>query len=231
MNGRWPLMLPEHRADRPEWPWWEATRLAAMRHHISAGDIVYDIGAEEGDFPALWSMWGAEVVLFEPNPRVWPNIRAIWQANGLDLPAAWYVGFASDTTAEEPEACDVNAEEHDGWPACAYGPLIGDHGFRHLAEETDTTPQVRLDDFVKRAGIYPTVLTLDIEGGELAALRGAERVLRDLRPVVFASLHPDALADFYGATTEDVRSFVRHCGYDETFLTTDHEEHWMFTPC
>jgi hypothetical protein len=59
INGRWPLLLPDHRAARPSWGWWEATRLAAMHHFIQPGDVVYDVGAEEGDFPCLFSTWGA----------------------------------------------------------------------------------------------------------------------------------------------------------------------------
>ena len=101
INDRWVLILPEHRHDRPEWPWWEATRLAAMYHFIGEGDVVYDIGAEEGDFPALFAKWGAQVVLVEPNPLVWPNIKAIFDANELShMVIGSFVGFASDTNAE-----------------------------------------------------------------------------------------------------------------------------------
>ena len=49
VNGRWPLWLPEHRAARPEWPWWEAARLSAMHHVLGqGGHTVWDVGAEIG---------------------------------------------------------------------------------------------------------------------------------------------------------------------------------------
>jgi hypothetical protein len=94
INGRWQLMLPEHRAARPEWPVWEKERLAAMHDTIKPGDLVFDCGAEEGDFPALWASWGADVVMIEPNPRVWPNIRAIFHENELEHRVRdWFVGL------------------------------------------------------------------------------------------------------------------------------------------
>src|SRR5882724_6033705 len=87
INGKWQLLLPKHRADRPEWKTgWEVERLDALRASIEPGKLVFDVGAEEGDMSALYALWGAQVVLFEPNERVWPNIRAIWEANRLELP-------------------------------------------------------------------------------------------------------------------------------------------------
>jgi hypothetical protein len=129
INGRddWTLLLPEHRHFRREWPWFEAGRLHAMRHFIGDGDVVFDIGAEEGDFPALWATWGAEVVLVEPNDRVWPNIRAIFEANDLGHRVlATFSGFAGPEPRDLPEQSWLHV---DGWPNSAYGAVIGDHGF------------------------------------------------------------------------------------------------------
>jgi uncharacterized membrane protein YkgB len=64
------LILPEHRAARPEWRserGWEKARHQSMKQHIGATDVVYYIGAELGEFPALCAKWGAALVLIEPN--------------------------------------------------------------------------------------------------------------------------------------------------------------------
>lgn len=232
VNGRWKLMLPDHRAHRPEWPWWEATRLAAMSHFIGEGDLVMDIGAEEGDFPALFAQWGAQVLLVEPNPLVWPNIKVIFEANDLaHMVQGSFVGFASDTTLDATKDGFTVAEAYAfDWPACADGEVIGNHGFRHLAQEIDTTPQETIDNMVKNFGRAPTHITMDIEGSELVALRGAVETMRTHRPYVWVSVHKNSMLDFYCQEPDEVYALMASLDYDRVFLTYDHESHELFVP-
>lgn len=227
INGRWPLLLPEHRAMRPEWPWWEATRLAAMRTVIGEGQVVYDVGAEEGDLPALWVTWGAEVVLAEPNPRVWPNIRAIFEANHLPAPLACWPGFLG-----EERSSTMRYRGLSGWPECSMGPVIGDHGFCQLGQRPDL-PVATLDEMVDYGARPPTVITMDVEGSELAVLKGSEITLGAHRPEVFVSVHPEFMAHHYGIADgrQAVRDFmVERLGYREVFLCIDHEHHLWYRP-
>lgn len=230
INGRWALELPEHRHLRPEWPWWEAHRLAALNYvistHPAAAPCVWDIGAEEGDFPALYSSWGADVVLFEPNARVWPNIRAIWEINDLRPPLGSFVGFATD------RADNGNDGAHSGgWPSCAYGEVIGDHGFCNVWERPDI-PKTTIDQKVADGWRPPVVITMDVEGAEHLVLAGATNTLRNHRPEVFVSIHPEFARDMYGIPNqaEAIGAFMTAEGYIPRFLCTDHEEHWWFSP-
>lgn len=229
INGRWPLYLAPHRAARPEWPHWEAARLDSMYEHIAPGDVVYDIGAEEGDLSALYAKWIGEdgqIVLFEPNPRVWSNIKYHFEANSLPTPQSYFVGFASDST----DSTIGPLAGLPDWPADADLPLISDHGFRHLAEETDITPQVRLDDFATESQIYPDVVTIDVEGAELHVLLGMVWLLHNVHPVVFLSIHPDFMLEMYNHLPSDIFEFLDTCRYTYTHLSTDHEQHWLLTP-
>jgi FkbM family methyltransferase len=236
INDRWDLWVPTHRANRPEWPWWEATRLAAMSHFIEPLDVVYDIGAEEGDFPALFATWGAKVMLVEPNPKVWPNIKAIFEANDLqEMILGSFVGFASDVTAD---ATVVDGPMHQeaiirgsAWPECADGAVIGDHGFRHLAEETDTTPQMTIDRMVSLWNFEPpNHITMDVEGSEMRVLKGAEATIQAFRPYVWISIHADAMRTMYGNDPQEISAFFRLLNYEEIFLSYDHESHYLFIP-
>jgi FkbM family methyltransferase len=224
LNGRWCLKLPEHRAARPVWPWWEATRLACMHHYLGqGGHVVWDVGAEEGDFPALWSSWGNDVVLWEANPAVWPNIVAIWEANDLTQPLATFPGFAAEQDGEGH--CGFLST---GWPRSADGPVIPDHGFCNLSERPDI-PRLRIDTAATKVA-PPTGLTIDTEGSELRVLQGAEDVLRIHRPLVWVSVHRDFMRDMYNDTPEDLDNFMADLSYERTPLCTDHEQHVFFWP-
>lgn len=238
ISERWSLYLPDHRANRftddgtPLWPTWEKERIAAMHDAIRSGDVVFDIGTEEGDISALLATWvgeEGEICLFEPNPKVWPNIKAIWESNGLKTPRSFWVGFASDVDEFYPRNLNIDMTVVDGWPQCAYGPLIGDHGFRHLAQEADATPQIKIDSFCSRNQVEPDLITMDIEGAEMNALRGASQILRDCHPLVFVSIHPEFMTELYGVGRETVLNFMSELGYEADLLAIDHEEHWAFT--
>ena len=225
INDRWCLKLPQHRADRPVWAWWEATRLACMHHYLGqGGHVVWDVGAEEGDFPALWSSWGNDVVLFEPNERVWPNIKAIWDANDLKPPLTCFVGFAGTLG-------DESAEFWSGrFPPCADGSVIGDHGFLNLCERPDvqrTTIDRLAGDPLEQP---PTAISIDVEGAELEVLLGAHETLMRHRPLVWVSVHPEFMQRMYHRTPDDLHRYMADCGYERTYLGSDHEEHHWYWP-
>lgn len=237
INGRWTILLPEHRAHRAEWvTGWERERLDSMRSVLEPGMTVVDVGAEEGDLPGLWASWGCRVALIEPQPATWPNMRAVWEANDLPDPAGMFVGFASDVTELDVKVTGYGAVGYPPpgrWPACAFGEVIGDHGWAHLAQQADSIPQTTLDDFAVHEGIEVDAITIDVEGAEYRVLRGAEGILRERRPVVWCSIHSDRawVEDLYEAADLDVIvGWMDEVGYDYTYLAEDHELHAMFTP-
>lgn len=225
INSRWSLLLPEHRAVRPEWvTGWEVERIASMHDHLgNGGHTIYDIGAEEGDLPALWASWGNDVALWEPNVRVWPNPRAIFDANGL-APLATFPGFAADHDG----AGDRQYLTAGGWPPSADGPLIGDHGFCNLCERPDI-PRLKIDTVADLIG-PPDALTIDVEGAELRVLLGARSVLAKHRPLVWVSVHPQFMDDTHGDTPEQLFTYMEGLGYIRTHLASDHEDHEFFCP-
>lgn len=229
VNGRWNVVMPSHRTIRYlEEDMWEKERLASMALHIRPDDVVLDVGAEEGDMSALFASWAYEggIMLMEPNPRVWPNIKAIWDANHLPTPIATYCGFASNVNETIPGQLPPLTVA--GWPPSVNGPVIGDHGFRQLAEETDTTPQITVDELA--AVRVPTVITMDVEGAELAVLEGASETLHVHRPKVWISVHPEFLWHHFQHTAGDIYQFMEECGYRHIHLGDDHESHDLFLP-
>lgn len=224
LNGQYEMYLPKHRADRPEWytkKGWEKKRLQSMYRHLGQNDTIFYIGSEEGEMPALCQMWGAKVVMFEPNDRVWANTKAIWDANELENPLATFSGFAANFTSEKAPLL------LGGFPPSADGAIIHDHGFKELKDPADI-PQVKIDDLVEQLGIIPTALTMDVEGSEWEVLQGAEKVLNTYKPKIWLSLHPEFLFGQYGKYSYQVRRWLMDMGYEEELLDYQHEAHFYY---
>lgn len=239
INGQWTLHLPEHRSLRPQWgEWsdgegnprfgWEKARLDSMYRNIESTDIIYDLGAEEGDMAALYQSWlGPQTTgglcLFEPNEKVWPNIKAIWRANHLIDPLETWVGFAGD----RDNILATYQEHQTPWPPCADGPVIGDHGFLNLCERPDVS-SVRLDSFALVTGYFPDIITIDVEGAEFNVLAGALEILKDKKPLVYVSIHPQFMKDMYDTDARVLHELMGQMGYRAKFLEEDHEQHFVF---
>ena len=239
VNGKYDIKMPQHRADRPEWTnekGWERERLDSMHEHIGKGDVVYYVGAELGEFPALLQKWGAEVCLFEPNHSAWPVLKGLWQANKLERPLGLFQAFASDTTELEPKNPDkdlYNGEgwklQEDNWPFSSTGEINPAHGFSELYKEADGLPQVTIDD-VAAYTKGPTVITMDVEGSEFKVLKGAENTILTYKPKIWLSLHPEFIYEQYGIYSREVRNWIIDRGYTETLLAYEHEVHLLYLP-
>lgn len=240
LNGRWDIIIPKHRADRPEWKLenggWEKLRLDSMYKHTKRGMTCLYIGSELGDMPGLLASWGAKLVLIEPNPSSWPSVKMIWEANKFKTPLN-YCGFASDVTEETPSNPDIdhNGEnwwviDERGWPKCAYDELKLAHGFSQLNEQADGAPQIRVDDLVKQHNLKVDIISCDTEGSEGCIFRGAEDTLREQKPIIYLSGHEDFMRIQYNESLDDLREWIKKLGYKETFLENHHEHHLVYEP-
>jgi FkbM family methyltransferase len=226
LNGEFEMVLPKHRADRPEWhseAGWEKLRLKSMHENIGSGDVVYYVGAEEGEFPALCQMWGAEVVLFEPNPKVWAYFPITWSANNLEIPMVCVPGFASD------KINSLARIYYNEWPPEVNNELIAAHGFKELYLEGDTYGQTTIDSCVYDHNIKPpTAISLDVEGSEWRVLGGAERTIREHKPKIWLSGHPEFMLQQWNEALHDLRQWIKGLGYTETLLDYQHEVHLFY---
>lgn len=237
LNGKYELYLPEHRANREEWhneKGWEKARLDSMHSMIGKGDVVYYVGTELAEFPALCALWGAKVVNFEPNLSAWPCIKQTFEANKVK-PLYNFMGFASDKTELEPKNPDERIkglwENKNGWPLASEGEIIEAHGFSELYQEADGLPQVKLDDMMELFSIPPpTVITFDCEGSDWQLMKGAEQILRKYKPKIWASIHPEMMFHQWGQYSRNFRDWIIDFGYDEQYLAYDHELHMYYSP-
>lgn len=229
----WTVLMPEERAGRAQWPWHEWNRFYSMYHNLRPGDVLFDIGAEQGDQSALYAKWVAGgsmprvvssspshvggIVLVEPNPQAWANIKAVWDANKLRDPIGCLTDFVGDKSTEtEPRAMS--------WPPPSQYPIS-----RHVGTASPHTDSawITIDEVCLLVTHIPDAITIDIEGGELDALRGSERTLREYRPLVWVSIHWQMLLE-RGQSRQELIDYMMVLGYEHEHLGQDHEIHALF---
>lgn len=206
---------------------WERERLGSMKDHLRPGMRLVDVGAEHGWWSAIVAQWvGPEnVVLCEPSPEMWSDIRLTWEANQFPMPSAIWPGFVGaemdgevHLTRQWPSWC-LDSDES---PVVPYR-YLHDEGHRSQGIPTITIDAIGLSRKID-------AITLDVEGAEMLVMQGAQRVLAEHRPLVWASVHPDLMERDYHVTPDDLSDLMRSCGYRQRLLAVDHEHHVMFSP-
>lgn len=176
LRGRWWLPAGGGKVWRVLGGTYEAEQTALFEARVGPGGVVLDLGAHIGYYSLLAARLAGpagRVYAFEPHPR-----------------NAWYL-----RRHMRMNRCrNVEIVECAAYDRCA--TLRFDLGSGSgTGRVSDTGPievrTVRLDDFVGAREIVPTVVKVDVEGGERPVLEGARETLRAARPVLFLSTHGD----------------------------------------
>jgi FkbM family methyltransferase len=184
---------------------------------LIAGAAV-DVGANVGNHALYFADHFQQVIALEPNPRVFqllafnaqgrPNVRAL-NVGASDRREQVVLTFARGNWGGGRVATEQGA--------AADGPFEGGEAREHTergqrGEPTTGTVRVQLqplDELAELAELHVGLLKLDVEGHELHALRGAERLIERSRPVVMFEQSSDEIA---GGTSPAV-DWLRARGY------------------
>lgn len=236
INDKWDINLtPDRHEFHAKRPGWEKERVDSCAELMTEGMVIYDLGAESGDFTALYHLFvgpTGTVVPVEPSPPYWPSIRAHWEGNNLPPLRTYFPGFVSDDDGLVPALQDDLYQsifpDNSGWPVASLGEVIPDFGFRHLAQQAHHTPRLCLDSMVKHLGLIPDAVVMDIEGAELNALRGAHELLASKHPIMWVSVHQPTMKDWYNTTLQELLMFMERLDYTCEKLGEGSEEYWLF---
>jgi len=167
---------------------YETELQASIEREIRPGMVVYDVGANIGYISLMFARAvGAtgQVFAFEALPANLERMRANFALNpaapvhtvGMAVvDSCRTVEFLTHSSTSMGKAAGSAGREHE-----SYGAVIQVHG-------------VSLDEFVyTQLNPLPQVVKMDIEGGEVLALPGMRRLLREAHPLILLELHgPDA---------------------------------------
>lgn len=175
--------------------------------HLASGDLAVEAGAFTGGHTlAMARCVGpvGRVVAFEPLAEALETARNRAAREGLAEIIEFRPTALADVTGEIAYFRVKEAPGRSG--------LVGDTSSTFTVTST-TVPVTRLDDAL--SGASPIrLLSLDLEGGELIALRGATRILSEIRPLLLFRNSRARAAEAHGYSAENFCGFFDQTGYE-----------------
>jgi FkbM family methyltransferase len=162
--------------------YYESEVFEALRPFLGTGAVFWDIGANFGlhSVTAKLLTPATQVFAFEPNPEMIREIQGNARLNGIEVT----VVPCALAESEGPRVFHVNDQGNAGMSTLH--AWSGGHYDRQI-----TVDCARGDQLVAAGRVSaPTVIKLDVEGGEDAVLMGLGELLRrpTLRAVVFEAV-------------------------------------------
>ncbi|WP_222267373.1 FkbM family methyltransferase [Modestobacter marinus] len=176
---------------------------------IDPEDLVFDVGANIGEFTGAFRDLGARVVAMEPQPRLGAHLRRRFRSD----PQVTVVTTAvSDHAGEASLHCttaDALATLEEERATGISGP-----GAELEWGTTITVPLQTLDSLVAAHG-EPALVKIDVEGHELGVVNG----LTAARPTLFFEVNRPGV--------HDVLDTLHERGYTAFFVRLDERPDWV----
>jgi len=178
--------------------------IAALTRDVAPGSVLVDVGANKGSYlPALSAAvpQGA-VFAFEPQPPLARYLSRLTTACGLHNVQVVHAG-CSDAAGVLPLAIPGDA---DTSPGASFAPAVAQRERCRFVEVTVVQP----DEFFAAETRQIAGLKIDVEGHELAVLRGAANLIAQHRPVIVCECEQRHLVD---ARVDDLFTLLAGWGY------------------
>lgn len=178
------LVLDMH-AEKDYWlGTYEPDLQAAVRDWVKPGWVAYDVGANIGYISLLFARAvgsKGSVFAFESLPD---NLERMRVNVGLN-PTLGNITIVPGAVTDVLTRVRFMMGPSDGM-----GKVKGSAGRQGKYDQSIDVPGITLDDFVyTQAQPVPQIIKMDIEGGEVLALPGMQRLLVEKRPLMFLELH------------------------------------------
>lgn len=187
----------------------------AMRALLRPGDFFVDAGANIGMLTMLAARLvgpAGRVVAVEPNPVVFDELRWHVTENVLDMVQLHCVALSDHNGSMR-----LTLPPTGNTGAATLGRLPSRHGGREGGHYE--VPVRRGDELLAGIGA-PSLIKLDVEGHETAALRGLARTLESARPAIVAEVNNEMLPA-NGTSVEELFGLLQESGYEAFGLTID----------
>jgi FkbM family methyltransferase len=192
---------------------YEAEEIALVRGVLRAGDIAVDVGAHIGFFSMQMAALvgpGGTVYAFEPLDRNADLLERSIDENRFRDRIVFERAAVGASTGVATLTFPTETLNTGG----AY--ILGGGAAALPGNVEQRVRLVALDDLNMRRPVK--FIKIDVEGAEPHVLRGAQRLIREDRPVILSELHPTQLARSSGTTADAFLQEVKAIGYEARLL-------------
>jgi len=140
------------------------------------GDVVYDVGANYGNYSLIWTkLYGAKVIAFEPLEENYFKAQRNFAIN-----SGANIILYNLAVGNKNGTIKTNID----------GNMMSVQGSVHSSMK-----MIKLDDYILSEDEQPVIdiMKIDIEGYEFEALMGMSRILSDVKPKIIIETHSSDL--------------------------------------
>ncbi len=181
----------------------------AFIDHVKKDSIVLDVGSHLGYYACLSGKIAEQgkVHAFEVDPKGLELLERNVELNRLNNIVIHHVAVSGRNGIERFPVLDN--------PNAGLGKNV-------QSDEYFEVPSVKLDDFVKKEGIQPDFIKIDVEGAELEVLKGMSDILDYPDINLLVEIHPPKLKRLFNSNYKDVLAILDNKGFKMTNI--DHRE-------
>jgi len=172
---------------------------------VKPGDVFLDLGANIGYFSLLvaTNSPSVKVISFEPVAGLFQNMNDNVCLNNIKNIST--INAAVGETSEEKELF-ISGPDNLG--------MSSFHHPENYSGRKERVKVVALDDWFKTCGLSKIdIIKLDIEGSELAALKGMKQLLEKQKPVLIVEMNPETLSMF-NLKPSDICDYLKQLNFE-----------------
>ncbi len=213
----WSQVVPYFDSRRGFFDYWgqDTGDLRFLWNVLEPGMVFLDVGAYHGIYSVVAGMKlkgsAGRVFAFEPSPREFARLATHLRWNHLAGARAESLALGSATSRGTFFQVQTGDTTRNG-----LRPPDSSDAVAEIPVDT-----IRLDDFISREKIERVdVIKLDVEGGEVEVIRGAQKVFSDFRPLLISEVL-DATTHAWGYDAIEIIEEVARFDYDWFDLQDD----------
>jgi FkbM family methyltransferase len=179
----------------------ELETVKIVMSHLSKEAIFFDLGAHIGQYTLVASPLCRAVHSFEAVPETFDLLRRNVQVNGLANVFANPCAVSDscgEVTIFEGDLSSIDRSSLRA-PPCSSGKSF-------------VVPSTSLDAYVTKHQAAPDLIKIDVEGAEIAVLRGASNLLRERHPTLIVEID-EVNQRRFGFTADDLVRELKGFGY------------------